>query len=1057
MFPLMLVLISLSLSIVVPWVIAFLLWRQRTFLPIAAPWLAWTNIFAGGEALAYMVSLISRQPRVVFWAEATLHLTAALASWTFLVGMLALWPEGKRWLRSGRVVGFVLGVGPWLWALRQIWPRLTERAYLIYNLGNYPVLRFFVKMPWHVDAALFIAPGLIFVAGLVVAVRIYRSTQVWRHTPPAVIMALVAFAIAVVYIHTLYLEGIKFFGAFTPMPVLEWSLALTLAWLVLNRNWGLALPFVSPDMLARSRDSIIVADQEQRLVWWNAAAGEWFALPEQPHVLPDVTVDKLLAPYPALLDLYRNTADTPQEVHFAHAQRGTVFVQAYTLDIVGQSGLRIGRALIFHDLTPWRRLQQQDAFRAESQGLARDLFAVILEQEPLEASLRRVAAHLRRPIGSLRPAAVSLWLLDDEGQRLWRAAWNGADDPPDDGVDVQPAWWRAAADAPTPAPPALRSPAARNGQRHGWAYPLRQGERPLGMLVLETDTAPEPPVHEVWRSAANTVSLLITRRREAQRLYLMQQVYEHIQEAVLVFDRHGFVLDYNPAARRLFPDRDLTGAPGMEVFDLSLETQTAIQQALAERGVWLGTLENPQPDGTSRVLEIGVVQVPEVMGGLGIAVIRDITERQRLQQELERQKVFLENLLRIGRTLLTTPLSVHATWRALLRVVQEVLQVENASFILVDDQLRVVDFFVEEEFIAPESDYWNMVQEVIDRGFAGRALREKQLLLSQDTEHDPRWLFAETLPWRSVIALPLFYQERPLGVITFASRKKHHFQPEHVRLLRSAADMIALAVYNARLYEEQYALGQALLKAKEEADALRRRQESFFANLSHEMRTPLQAILGYLEWLRMAEEGFLEYDAELRQIETAAQRLLSIVNLVLEYRRSQQEEHLVVEPFRLAEVTDEVFSLVAPLAQRNNDRLEADIQPPDLEAETDRQKVLHILLNLVSNAVKFTEDGRVTVRARLETDADREWVRLEVEDTGVGIPEEALATIFEPFRQADDDLSRRKGGTGLGLALVRRYTELLGGQVTVHSQVGQGTTFVVRIPRRAPATPPSEA
>ncbi len=1056
MFPLMLVLISLSLSIVVPWVIAFLLWRQRTFFPVAAPWLAWTNIFAGAEALAYMVSLISRQPQVVFWAEAALYLSAALASWAFLVGVLALWPPGRRWLRQAQLLGFLLSVPPWGWALYQIWPRLIERDYLIYNLGDYPVLRFFVHMPWHVEAALFVAPGLVFGAGLVVSLR-NRSTRAWRRVPSGVIVVLVAIAATIVALHAMYLQGIRPFGAFTPMPVLEWALALTLAWLLLNRNLGLAMPLVSPDMLSHSRDIILVTDRDQRLVWWNQEAHRWFDLPERPRSNRLPHLRAVLPEAHPLWAIYQDERAQPHEVQFQHPRRGEVFVEAYTLDITGESGLRIGRALIFHDLTPWRRLQQQDAFRAESQGLARDLFAVILEQEPLEASLRRVAAHLRRPIGGLHPAAVSLWLLDDEGRRLWRAAWDGADDPPDDGVDMQPAWWRVAADAPTPAPPALLSPTARDGQRLGWAYPLRQGERPLGMLVLETDAAPAVEVHEVWRSAANTVALLITRRREAQRLHLMQQVYEHIQEAVLVFDRHGFVLDYNPAARRLFPDRDLAGAPGMEVFDLSPETQTAIQQALAERGVWLGTLENSQPNGTQRVLEIGLVQVPEVMGGLGIAVIRDVTERQRLQQELERQKAFLESLLRIGRTLLTTPLSVHATWRALLRVAQEVLEVENASFILVDDQLRVVDFFVEEEFTLPEGDYWNMVQEIIDRGFAGQALREKQLLLAQDTEHDPRWLYAETLPWRSVMALPLFYQERPLGVMTFASRHPHHFRPEHVRLLRSAADMIALAVYNARLYEEQYTLGQALLQAKEEADALRRRQEAFFANLSHEMRTPLQAILGYLEWLRMAEEGFLEFDEELRHIETAAQRLLSIVNLVLEYRRSQQEEHLVVEPFRLAAVTDEVFSLVAPLAQRNNDRLEADIRPPDLEAETDRQKVLHILLNLVSNAVKFTEDGRVTVRARLETEADREWVRLEVEDTGIGIPEEALPTIFEPFRQADDDLSRRKGGTGLGLALVRRYTELLGGRVTVHSQVGQGTTFVVRIPRRAPATPPSEA
>ncbi len=1056
MFPLMIVLIFLSISTVVPWVIAVLIWRQRRFMPVAAPWFAVANIFAGGEAAASMVGIISRDPRTVFWAEAALNLTAALATWAFFMAMLTLVPKARRWMMPAGVVGFLLTVPPWFLGVRLMLPRLTERAYMIYKLGDYPVIRFFVHIPLVVEVLIFVLPGTLFAIALGLAVWVYRNSFIRRRMPVSRLAALLVFAGAVIYMHMLHLQGKGIFAAINPMPALEWAFALALAWLVLSQNFGLVMPFVGPDVLERSKEGILVVDREDRLAWWNETARQWLGLGDASWL--GRSARDVLAPYPALLEVLHDPETEPREVHFEHPDRGEVFLEAYSLMATGRSGLHIGRTLIFYDLTPWRKLQQQDAFRAESEGLARDLFALIVERVPLDEALRRAAGLLQRPLGGVQPAAVSLWLLDEDGRRLWRAAWQGEGPEPQDGVEANPAWWRdAPAEAGMPAPDALASPAVQAGQRSAWAFPLRHGDTRVGMLVLETATAPPAQVRAVWRSAANTIALLVSRRRDAQRLRLMQAVYEHIQEAVMVFDAHGFILDHNPAAAEWLRVEPLKGRHGTEVLPSAPEVSEEIARSLAETGTWLGTLETTLPDGRPAIVEMSLVRMPETMGEMGVAVIRDVTERERLRQDLERQKAFLEDLLRISRTLLAAPLSVSETWRAVLRVGQELLRASNASLILVDEHLRVVDFFVEEEIQVPEDAYHEMVQEVIDHGFAGAALRAGQVLHSPDTTQDPRWIFAETLPWKSVVSVPLFYQGRPLGVMTFSSEEKHHFRPEHLRLLEAAADMIALAVYNARLYEEQFRLGRELLQAKEEADDLRRRQEAFFANLSHEMRTPLQAILGYLEWLRMAAEGFLEYDEELRQIETAAQRLLSIVNLVLEYRRSQEEERLMVEPFALADVVDEVRSLVAPLAQRNNDRLEVDLDPADLTLETDRQKVLHILLNLVSNAVKFTENGRVTIRGRVETDEQgREWVRLEVEDTGIGIPEDALPTIFEPFRQADSETTRRKGGTGLGLALVKRYTELLGGQVAVRSQVGQGTTFTVRIPRVAQAQPQTE-
>ncbi len=1049
MFPLMLVLVALSLSILIPWMVALLTWRQRAFMPLAAFWFTLTNIFAGAEAVVALIGILSRDPAIVFWAEASINLMANFASWAFLMAILALQkPEEHRLLLIAGGVSFLLSIPPWFAGVHIMLPRLEQKAYLIYSLGDYPVLRFFVHIPWQAELFFLILPGIVFGVAFGLALWLYRQSFIQRNNYHRVFV-LSAIMTFVLLTHIWHLQGKGIFTAINPMPALEWAFSLGLGWLVLSQHFGLVMPLISPEVLEQAKEGIIVIDRQGRLVWWNQAAWQTLGLAAaQAHSLLGEPIQEVLKPYPPLLEILHQRTSTPQEIRVEHPQTGPLFLETFSLQVTGRSGISLGRTLILYDLTPWRRMQHQETFRADAEALSRDLFALILAEVDLEEGLQRAAHLLRQPLAGQAPAAVSLWLLDEEGRRLWRVAWEGEGPPPLDGVEVSAEWW-VADDPVTPhaAPEALRSAEAGSAGHYAWYYVLRQGEQPIGALVIETHERPDNARHRVWLSAAHTVALLIARNREAHRLHLMQQVYENIREAVLVFDAHGFVLDHNPAASDILDMDNLRGQYGMELLGIEEEQRVQVEQALQSRGTWQGVLELHLQSGRALIAEISAVQVPQIMGGLGIAVLRDVTERERLRQELERQKKFLEELLHFSRTLLAAPLSVTETWRATLRVGKKVLGADNASLILIDDAFRVQDFYIEESSRnAP--DYWPMIQKVIDEGFAGQALRERKILISADTTTDPRWLFAETLPWRSVISVPLYYQNRPLGVMTFASRQVGHFGPEHLRLLEAAADMIALAIYNARLYEEQYALGQALLQAKEEAEALRKRQETFFANLSHEMRTPLQAILGYLEWLRIAEEGFLEYDEELRQIETAARRLLSIVNLILEYRRSQEEEQVTPSPFALQEVVEEVRSLVAPLAQRNNDTLHISLEPSDLSLTSDRQKVLHILLNLVSNAVKFTENGEVRIQARVEKDPDgREWVLLTVADTGVGIPEEALDDIFEPFRQADDDLSRRKGGTGLGLALVKRYTELLGGQVSVQSRVGQGTTFTVRLPR----------
>ena len=222
-----------------------------------------------------------------------------------------------------------------------------------------------------------------------------------------------------------------------------------------------------------------------------------------------------------------------------------------------------------------------------------------------------------------------------------------------------------------------------------------------------------------------------------------------------------------------------------------------------------------------------------------------------------------------------------------------------------------------------------------------------------------------------------------------------------------------------------------------------RLKSQFLANMSHELRTPLNAIMGFAEALRDGVAGAVT--AEQREfaedIHRAGAQLLQMITDILDFSKIEAGAAEVrLEPCDLGGIADEILRVAKGLARRRGVALAADVAPRPLELTADPMKLKQILYNLVSNAIKFTgPGGTMAVRGRLE----KELVRIEVADTGAGIAPEDLVTVFEEFRQVDSSLTREHEGTGLGLALTRRLVELHGGEITVESEVGKGSTFVV--------------
>ncbi|MBN1811846.1 MAG: GAF domain-containing sensor histidine kinase [Anaerolineae bacterium] len=409
-----------------------------------------------------------------------------------------------------------------------------------------------------------------------------------------------------------------------------------------------------------------------------------------------------------------------------------------------------------------------------------------------------------------------------------------------------------------------------------------------------------------------------------------------------------------------------------------------------------------------------------------------MTDENRLQQ--------LERMLEISREL-TSTVSLEPLLHKIVQVAAELTGSEETSILLLNTRTG------ELRFRAASGDTTGRLRDIpvpVDDSIAGAVLLSGKPAIISDTLSDPRHYKVVGqrigLETHSLLAVPLQIKDRRIGVLEAINKQGGgHFSQEDVETLNTLAAQAAVAIENARLVGD-------LRRAYEQLGELDRLKSDFIAIASHELRTPLGLILLYAAMLRDqmgATEG-QQLDAVLR----AAMRLRHIIETMLNLRYLETGEmELVLEGFDLRKEVQDACEDYEAIAESGGLKLTADLPDEDVSVLADREKVRVVLDNLISNAVKFTPSGG---RVQVALSCQGDQVEITVTDTGVGIPSEELERVFDRFYQVEDHMTRRHGGMGLGLSIVRGLVRLHGGRVLAESVPGRGSRFVVWLPMTVP-------
>ena len=431
-----------------------------------------------------------------------------------------------------------------------------------------------------------------------------------------------------------------------------------------------------------------------------------------------------------------------------------------------------------------------------------------------------------------------------------------------------------------------------------------------------------------------------------------------------------------------------------------------------------------------------------------LTTFSDITERVQAQESVAKRATELQTVADVSTTTATT-LEPDRLLQAVVDLTRERFGLYHAHVYLADDSWNTLLLAagageVGRKLVAEE----HAIPMDTEKSLVARAARERKAVIVNDVRAEPDFLPNPLLPETSAeMAVPMIVGDRVLGVFDVQSNTTG-FTEEDANIYITLASQVGVALQNARLYVEQTATVTQLRE-------LDRLKSSFLANMSHELRTPLNSILGFADVILEELDGPLteNMDNDLRLIQKNGQHLLHLINDVLDMAKIEAGRmNLAPEKFRIYEILDEVTSITSTLASEKNLSLFIDESSDrKVEVYADHTRLRQVMINLVNNAIKFTEKGKISLKVEPMEGAR---VLISVKDTGIGIPPDKLEAVFQEFTQVDTSSTRKAGGTGLGLPISRKLVEMHGGRLWVESTGvnGEGSVFYVELPVEARIT-----
>ncbi len=582
--------------------------------------------------------------------------------------------------------------------------------------------------------------------------------------------------------------------------------------------------------------------------------------------------------------------------------------------------------------------------------------------------------------------------------------------------------------------------------------PLRSKQVVSGVIAIQSydpRTRITEQHKEILSIIATQVSSAIERFLAEREIQKFKLGIDRSDNAVFITDLEGVIQYANPAFEKVYgfsPEEAIGKTP--RIFKSGLipdEQYKHFWETLLSGGTVSGEITNKTKDGTLIPIEGTNSPILDESGKtIGfLAVHQDITERKLSEEILKRRNDYLAASSEIGR-LVTSTLDLNTIFTRTVNLISERFGFYYAAIYIIEETGFNV---VLREAIGEAGEKMKAQRYAVVVGsnsIIGKVAESIEPRLVNDTDIEPLYVPNPfLLDTRAEVAIPLRIGSRSVGVIDIQSTQAYAFTKDDLSVLQSLADQVAVAIDNARSYE----LSQQLIKDLREVDQLK---SQFLANMSHELRTPLNSIIGFSRVILKGIDGPVSdmQQQDLTAIYNSGQHLLGLINDILDLARIEAGKmELNFEEVHLSEMATSVMSTAKGLVKEKPIQLIQRIPANMPSVRGDMMRVRQVLLNLISNASKFTDEGSITVEAIVQRSPTGKMEALiNVIDTGPGISIEDQKKLFQAFSQVDGSATRKSGGSGLGLSICANLVQLHGGRIGIHSGAGTGSTFWFTLP-----------